>query len=227
MRSRNPWDEVASIYEDVRPSYPDELINQIVDIAKLSASSSLLDIGAGTGKATILFAEKGLRIHCIEPGRNLAGILVKKCLHYPNVSVDVVDFEGWMPNKHEKFDLIFCAQAFEYIDPQVRYEKCHELLKKDGFLALFWYGHENEQWESDIFSSGLFQKPMVFNYHSELASDTETCIKALESDSKFILLDENTKSRIREETRANIDKQGGLVSARFNYQLYLAKKICS
>lgn len=224
MSKRNPWDEVAQVYEEIRPCYPDQLIQDIIDRAQLSANDRLLEIGAGTGKATLMFAEKGFQINCVEPGKNLADILVKKCSCYPNVSVDVASFEEWTPGESAKFDLIFCAQAFDYLDSEVRYRKCHQLLKEGGHLALFWYGHDNESWQSDIISSGLFQNPEVFEYHSELTSSTETCIKAMESTSAFVVLDEESKSRIRDETRRNTEQKGGFVSTRLNYQMYLAKK---
>lgn len=225
MGNRYPWDEAAQVYEEVRPSYPDQLVQDIIDGANLSGNERLLEIGAGTGKATAMFAKRGFQIHCVEPGPNLAGILADKLSYYPNVNVDVASFEDWTPRESTEYDLIFCAQAFEYIDPEIRYRKCHQLLKKDGHLALFWYGHYDEAWESDIAVSGLFGDPKVFDYHSELISSTETCVKALESTSSFVVLDEESKSRMREETRRNVEKQGGSVKVKLNYRMYLARKI--
>jgi cyclopropane fatty-acyl-phospholipid synthase-like methyltransferase len=221
---RNPWDEVAQIYEEVRPSYPDQLIQDLIDGAHLSPNDSLLEIGAGTGKATIQLAEKGFRIHCIEPGRNLAGILAEKCSNYPNVSIDVSSFEEWTPGENTEFDLVFYAQAFDYIAPEIRYRKCHQLLKQEGHLALFWYEHKNESWESDIVSSGLFQYPQVFEYCSEFTSSAEAQTRVMESVSTFVTLDEDTKSRMRDEARRKTEQEGDFVTAHLNYKMYIAKR---
>lgn len=225
MIQRNPWDEVAEIYEEVRPSYPDQLIRDVIDNTGISPGDKLLEIGAGTGKATLPFAQKGFHIHCVEPGQNLAGILIQKCSCFSSVSVDIESFEQWTPPKDNKFDLIFCAQAFNWIDPDVRYKKCHQLLKDNGCLALFWYGGANDSWESDIMASGLFQEPQIFSYHSEFTSDVESSIKAAESASTFVYLDENEKNKIRDEIRKNVEQQGGVVTVKMDYKMYLAKRV--
>jgi 16S rRNA A1518/A1519 N6-dimethyltransferase RsmA/KsgA/DIM1 with predicted DNA glycosylase/AP lyase activity len=46
--------------------------------------------GAGTGKSTIPFAEKGFSIDAVELGEDMAEILKDKCSAYPNVSIDLV-----------------------------------------------------------------------------------------------------------------------------------------
>lgn len=221
----NPWDGVAKIYEEVRPGYPAQLMRDIVERTHLSAGDRLLEIGAGTGKATVMFAREGFRIHCIEPGPNLAGILTDKCSCYPNVTVDVGAFEEWAPPGESKFDLIYSAQAFDWLDPEIRFRKCHELLKEGGHLALFWYDHDDESWDRDIISSGLFCDPEVFSYHSEHTSDAETSVKAMESVSGFSVFDEDAKARMRDETRKKVEEQGGLVTVKLDYQMYLAKRL--
>lgn len=50
---RLSFGKVAELYEQTRPSYPAELVAELISIARLSASERLLEVGAGTGKATI------------------------------------------------------------------------------------------------------------------------------------------------------------------------------
>lgn len=233
MSQRNPWDEVAQTYDEARPSYPNELIDDLVDGACLSSESRLLEIGAGTGKATLQLAERGFRIHCVEPGRNLAAILEGKCSHFPNVSVDVATFEEWKPRENAQYDLILCAQAFNWLNPNVRYRKCHQLLSEDGYLALFWYkplgdsphmANETTSWESDIVASELFQEPQVFEYVQESVVSTEMHIKVMQSHSQFALLDDDAKFRMIDEARRDADRQGGMLSSKLNYTMYLTKR---
>ena len=134
-----PYKDIARVYDQVRPNYPAQLIQDIIIATDIGATSSLLEIGAGTGKATIQLAEKGFKIHAIEIGKDMGEILKGKCHAYPNVSVEIGTFEDWNPINNDKYDMIFCAQAFHWLDVNVKYKKCYNLLKDEGYLVLFWY----------------------------------------------------------------------------------------
>jgi len=134
-----PYKGISVIYDEIRPSYPERLIQDIICKTDLKISDRLLEIGAGTGKATIQFAEKGFTIHAIELGEDMAEILNNKCISYPKVLVDVASFEDWTCTNNHKFDMIYSAQAFHWLDTNIKYKKCHKLLKDNGFLVLFWY----------------------------------------------------------------------------------------
>lgn len=133
-----PYKGIAVTYDEVRPSYPDMLIQDVISKTNLITSSKILEIGAGTGKATVQFAEKGYSINAIEIGEDMAEILKSKCTIYPKVTIQITSFEDWKPDQ-EIYDMIYCAQAFHWLDVNVKYKKCHDLLKDNGYLALFWY----------------------------------------------------------------------------------------
>ncbi|MBH1939742.1 class I SAM-dependent methyltransferase [Mobilitalea sibirica] len=139
IKKIEPYKDIALIYEQVRPSYPAQLIQDIIAATNIGLNSRLLEIGAGTGKATVQLAEKGFKIHAIEVGKDMGEILVDKCVIYPNVSVEISSFEEWTPKHNDKYDMIFCAQAFHWLDATIKYKKCHDLLKENGYLILFWY----------------------------------------------------------------------------------------
>ncbi len=142
-----PYKDIALIYDQVRPSYPAQLIQDIIATTNIGANSALLEIGAGTGKATVQLAEKGFKIHAIEIGKDMGEILKEKCHTYPNVSVEIASFEEWTPQKNDRYDMIFCAQAFHWLDVTVKYKKCYNLLKEDGYLVLFWYNASGDKTE--------------------------------------------------------------------------------
>lgn len=139
MEKLEPYKGIAGIYEEIRPSYPEELIQDIIRKTNLKPEDRLLEIGAGTGKATLQFADKGFKIHAIELGEDMAEILKDKCAGYPDVLVEVMAFEEWNCPVNQTYDMVYCAQAFHWIDPDIKYKKCHRLLKDDGCLVLFWY----------------------------------------------------------------------------------------
>lgn len=134
-----PYKGIAVTYDEIRPSYPNKLIEDVISKTGIKLSDRLLEIGPGTGKATVQFAEKGYTIHGIESGEDMAAILRNKCRQYEKVTMDVVPFEQWTSKDKDEYDMIYSAQAFHWLDPKLKYAKCHELLKNNGYLVLFWY----------------------------------------------------------------------------------------
>ena len=127
--------EVAELYDDSRPAYPAALIDDL--LAGMPSGERLLEVGAGTGKATIMVAERGRRVLAIEPSAGMADVLRRNCARYAGVRVVESDFERWDP-AGETFPLLYCAQAWHWIDPAVRYQRAAAALAPGGVLAAFW-----------------------------------------------------------------------------------------
>lgn len=133
----SPYASLSEIYEAIRPSYPDALISDIVTQTELLSGATLMEIGAGTGKATEAFLHRGFSIDANELDPSMASILRKKCMSN-DLTISVCPFESWTPPK-SNYDLIYCAQAFHWLDPNIKFRKCRELSSTGGFLALIWY----------------------------------------------------------------------------------------
>lgn len=71
MQSRESFDKDAKGYDKSRLSYPDEVIDWIIDKTSVSPGETLLEIGPGTGQATLPLARRGYPIHCVELGQRL------------------------------------------------------------------------------------------------------------------------------------------------------------
>jgi SAM-dependent methyltransferase len=125
---------VADQYDRFRPSYPAALVD---DLAALRPAA-VLDIGCGTGKAARLLTERGLMVLGIEIDPKMAAIAQRH-----GIDVEVASFEAWEPNGR-RFNLITCAQAWHWVDPEVGAPKAAELLRPGGTLALFWNHGELE-----------------------------------------------------------------------------------
>ena len=131
------FDEVAELYDRSRPGYPAALVEAVIATAQLGNTAKILEVGTGTGKATLPFAERGYTMRCLEPGHNLAAVAAANLRTYPNVAIEAVTFEDW-PLQPRAFDLVMSAQAFHWIDPEVRYLKSAQALNDSGWIALFW-----------------------------------------------------------------------------------------
>lgn len=131
------FDRTAEYYDTFRPSYPMEIIDKIISITNVNEHSKLLEIGAGSGKATTLFEPYNLNIFCVEPGENLVRNGRIKFSKFDNIKFEVGRFEE-LDLLSKQYDAIFSAQAFHWIPQPIGYEKCAYALKDNGYLALFW-----------------------------------------------------------------------------------------
>lgn len=131
------FDTDASGYDAYRPGYPEQLIQALLDYAKLEPDSRCLEIGAGTGQATQAMLVRGLCVEALEPGEQLAAELIIKLGHFPKLSVNHSNFEDF-ESPEGVFDLIYSASAFHWLPKGVAYHKALKLLKPGGTLGLFW-----------------------------------------------------------------------------------------
>jgi SAM-dependent methyltransferase len=151
-RLRTTFDEAALLYDEARPGYPDALFDDVVSLSGMPPAGRILEVGCGTGQATLPFARRGYRILCVELGENLAALARRNLAGYPQTEVHTAAFEEW-PLQEAAFDLAISATAFHWLDPDVAYPKVARALKHGGSLALFWNVHVH----SDA-SEGFFEK---------------------------------------------------------------------
>jgi SAM-dependent methyltransferase len=135
-RLRQTFDQAAASYQRSRPEYPDELFDDLVAAAALAPGARLLEVGCATGKATIPLARRGFRITCIELGADLAAAARR---NLDGLGAQVIEgrFEDWRPPPGDRFELVFAATAWHWIDPAVRYQRAWAALRPGGHLA-FW-----------------------------------------------------------------------------------------
>jgi SAM-dependent methyltransferase len=136
-RRRATFEEVPELYDRARPGYPAELFDDLVELADLRAGSRLLEIGCGTGQATVPLAERGVEIVCVELGAGLAAVARRSLARFSGVELFHAAFEDWEPEpRAEPFDAAVSFTAFHWIDPEVRYAKAARLLRRGGALAV-------------------------------------------------------------------------------------------
>lgn len=149
---RVAFDRVSLLYDQVRPGYPDPLFDDIIALSHIPPNGHILEIGCGTGQATISLARRRYSVHCIELGANLAAIAKRNLAPYPKAVVSVGEFET-RPLEDGKYDLAVSATAFHWIDPAVRYHKTARALKPNGAIALFWNMHVQTEVSASFFQT--------------------------------------------------------------------------
>ncbi|GCE46384.1 methyltransferase family protein [Thermosporothrix hazakensis] len=149
---RASFNQKAELYDQARPGYPERLFDDMVAFAALPAQASILEIGPGTGQATLPLARRGYRIHAIELGQALAAVARRKLAAFPNVSIEVGAFEE-TPLAGSAYDLALAATAFHWLPQDLAYRKLAYALKPGGTLALFWHVHVQSEKSYDFFEA--------------------------------------------------------------------------
>ncbi|MFF8716812.1 class I SAM-dependent methyltransferase [Streptomyces sp. NPDC015184] len=122
----------AETYERFRPGYPAELIDMVMAYAGDPVRTAL-EIGAGTGKATRLFAWRGIAVTATDPD---AAMLAELRKHVPtDVRTERAAFEDLRPG--EKYGLVYAAAALHWTEPEGRWSRMAALLEPGGVFASF------------------------------------------------------------------------------------------
>ena len=138
MEQRCIFDQVASLYSQARPDYPDALVDDVVSYADLKPNDRIFEVGCGTGQATKSFAKRGFPILATDPGSEMLRGARESLAGFSNVKFLETTFEAW-PTDRAAFRLIIAAQAWHWVSPKVRFSKAADALSRDGCLAVF--GH--------------------------------------------------------------------------------------
>jgi SAM-dependent methyltransferase len=143
--------EDASLYDRFRPSYPRELMEAVVSE---TGRRPVLEVGAGTGKATRALVALGKDVHALEPDVRMAALLQLNCGD-GLVAVDHATLEAAALTP-AGYDLVVAAQTWHWIDPAVGYDIVADALIPHGRLALLWHHPQPKQ--------GLFGEAMAQLY---------------------------------------------------------------
>ena len=133
-RLRSTFDQAAELYDRARPRYPPALFDDLKELTGIGPGSRVLEIGPGTGQATVPLARRGCQVVAVELGASLAAVARRNLARFPAVEVVTASFEDW-PLPTEPFDLVLAATAFHWIDPAVRVTKAADALRPGGWLA--------------------------------------------------------------------------------------------
>jgi 16S rRNA A1518/A1519 N6-dimethyltransferase RsmA/KsgA/DIM1 with predicted DNA glycosylase/AP lyase activity len=118
---RTTFDQVPELYDRARPNYLPQLFDDLVSLAQVPQKARLVEIGCGTGQATLPLAQRGYAITCVELGKQLAAVAQRKLANFTSVEVINANFESWQPERAE-FDAIVAFTAFHWIAPDLRYD---------------------------------------------------------------------------------------------------------
>lgn len=129
----------AEDYVKYRPSYADAAIDLVLQ--GLSSTSQLVatDIGAGTGIASRLLAEREVNVIAIEPNTAMR----KAATTHPLIEFRDGTAEATQLSD-KSVDLVTCFQAFHWFNPEPSLFEFHRILKPSGRLAVVWNNRDKD-----------------------------------------------------------------------------------
>ena len=124
----------AVTYAQGRPNYPRQLTGWLADVLRIDGQSTVIDLGAGTGKFTRLLNALAPSLIAVEPVQAMAAQLAKLL---PDVRLVNGTAES-IPLASACADALVCAQSFHWFSTQAALAEIHRVLKPNGRLGLVW-----------------------------------------------------------------------------------------
>lgn len=138
LHRRGHFDEIVTAYDQVRPTYPSRMLDDIMAYMGQDTGLRALEIGAGTGKATVPFLRAGCDVTAVELGERMAAFLLERFRECPNFTVLNTAFEDAELDEG-RYGLIYAASAFHWVKAELGCPKAFRLLKSGGVIALLRY----------------------------------------------------------------------------------------
>lgn len=149
-RADNPFDIAAPKYAAVRPAYPDAALDAIIGRTEQRAAPRMraADIGAGTGKMSLLLAARGFDVEAVEPSAPMRAQMRSALDHPGDEHSSTLHAPGRIRIHEAKaeatglaaasLDLVVYAQSWHWVDEALAGAEAARILRVGGVLAAVW-----------------------------------------------------------------------------------------
>jgi SAM-dependent methyltransferase len=247
--------QVPDLYDRSRPRYPVALFNRLVEVASLGDGDPVLEVGTGTGIATRELIQRGLRVTGLEPSPEMAAVARVRLGPTGQLRIVTSTFEDWVPG-HVGFKAVIAAQAWHWVDQEVRYRKAAGVLEEGGWLALIWnrpVGGDGEvrsgldavyarlapeldgippgeldlDRREEIAASGVFQEPRLECFEFEVRYGARAYAELMATQSDHRRLPASRRNQLLGAIEEEINSTGGSYGVTWEARLYLAQPVGS
>jgi SAM-dependent methyltransferase len=227
------------------------VFDDIAAAAALAPGDVVLDVGCGSGQATIGFARRGLAVTALDPGADLLALARRRLAGFENVAFVRSTFEA-ASLPLASFKLIASAQAWHWVAPDAGYANAAALLAPGGMLAVFGnvpagiapplntelaeiyctvLGTPPEAWYTPngalpllIARSGRFAPAAHKSYVWSQPHTAKSFTDFLRTRTDHRRLPEPVRETLLTAIADAIEKQGGQTELRFETHLHLARR---
>jgi SAM-dependent methyltransferase len=132
---------VAGLYEQARPEYPQEAVAWVAGRLGLGSDSTIVDLGAGTGKLTRALLAIGGRLIAVEPGDAMRAELERTLPEVEALRGAAED----IPLPDGSVDCVAVGQAFHWFRHDEALPELRRVLRPGGGLALLWNSRDHDR----------------------------------------------------------------------------------
>ena len=103
----------------------------------VNSDSTVLDVGAGTGYISLVFAPFAKKVTAVEPAEGMLNILREKAEYLGINNIDYIN-RKWEDTKTGEFDIVLASHSISCAkDPLTFFLKMHECARRYVFLIVF------------------------------------------------------------------------------------------
>ncbi len=212
----------ADVYEESRPSYPQEAVEWLAGQLDLGPRRTVVDLAAGTGKLTRLLVPTGATVIAIEPVDEMRDAL-KSTTPTADARPGTAEQTGLTDSSA---DAVTVAQAFHWFEAPKALAEIHRILRDDGRLALVWNirdldnptqravddlftpyrgdtpSHRSGHWRDALGASALFATAEKQHFPNIQTLDGESLVRRVASTSFIADLPDLERRQVLDRARA-------------------------
>ena len=140
----------AAAYATFRPTYPEIIYDTVSTFIKkydCSGFDVAVDVACGSGQSTFPLCSQFQRVIGVDISEaqiiNARAKVTENLQGSKNIEFIVGDAHD-LPLESSSADLITCATAWHWLDPELFYREAKRILKPKGCLAVYGYRHGSE-----------------------------------------------------------------------------------
>jgi len=232
------FERVADLYERARPTYPDDAVAWLAEQLRIERTSTVLDLGAGTGKLTRMLVPLAARVIAVEPGPNMLAQL----RHAVPEAEAILGAAEAIPVPDDSVDAVVCGQSFHWFRTDEALREIERVLRPGGGLGLIWNEREPDDPLQEQISKLIepFVPPgrpplhaavgaFVGRTFAEFVSHRVPFVQELDADgvvdrilsiSFVAAASEQRQRELADALRALVDARGGRVPFRYRTEVF-------
>ncbi len=215
------FDRAGDSYERGRPEYPQDAIDFLVKTLQIDPTSTVVDLGAGTGKFTKLLTQAKATVIAVEP---VEGMRKKFQSLYPGIKILSGTAED-IPMEDNSVDAVIAAQAFHWFNGPAAVREIHRVLKPNGKIGLIWNARDESlawvaeltkiidpheggapryktmNWKKAFVETNLFSRLQLQHFSYSQVGTVETIVDRIGSISFISALSEVDKQKVLTQVR--------------------------
>jgi ubiquinone/menaquinone biosynthesis C-methylase UbiE len=234
------FETVADLYERVRPTYPDEAVDWLAQKLGVDSGSTVLDLGAGTGKLTRAFVPRAGRVIAVEPGPNMLAELRQAV---PQAEAHLGAAEA-IPLPDGSVDAVVCGQSFHWFRANDALAEIRRVLRPGRGLGLIWNVRDpGDPVQADVTTlihpfvppgrpplpttvvgliDEVFGRVERASFRFEQQLDAEGVVGRISSISFVAAASPERRAELAEALRALVARHGGRVAFRYVSEAYVS-----